>query len=114
MPQATVVGKLVEGKMLALMAAGKVKGVKVHKVQVSTRLSTGYAVNLDVLAEALGESRAGLATELLQAAILDASKGFGIPDMDSSEWMQQYGSKLAEYGGEGFTDEEVAELEELG
>lgn len=96
------------------MAAGKVKGFKPHKIQVSTRLSTAYVVNLDVIAEVLGESRAGLATELLQAAILDAAKGMGIPSVDSEEWIQQYGDKLREYGGEveGFTDEEIAELEE--
>lgn len=108
MTQNTAVGKLVEGKVLALMAAGKVKGYKPHKIQIATRLSTGYVVNLDVLAEALGESRAGLAAELLQAAILDASKGFGIPDLDSDDWFQQYGEKLRDYG----IDPEAEDMEE--
>lgn len=113
MNEKTAVSKLVEGKILALMAAGKIKGFKPHKIQVSTRLSSSYVVNLDVLAEALGESRTGLATELLQASILDASAGLGIPAFDSQEWFDQYGEKLREYGGEieGFTDEEIAELE---
>lgn len=89
-----------DSKITSLMMSGKVRGFRPHKLQVNTRLSTPFVVNLDVMAEVLGENRASLATELLQAAIVDASKAMGIASSDSEEWFAQYGDRLRELGGE--------------
>lgn len=113
MTQKSEVGKLVEKKMQAAMSAGRVKGFKPVRVPVSLRIDPGVTVSLDVLAEALGESRTGLATELLNAAIKEAAQQLNMPDVFSKEWLDQYGDKFRELMGkeaEGFTDEELEVL----
>ncbi len=102
-----------EKKMEAAMNAGRVKGFKPIRVPVSLRIDPGLVVSLDVLAEALGESRTGLATELLNAAIKEAAQQFNMPEYFSKEWLDQYGDKFRVLMGkeaEGFTDEELEAL----
>ena len=110
MTEKTAVQKLMEKKLQAAMSAGRVRGFKPVKVPVSVRLDPGLTVNLDVLAEVLGESRTGLAGELLRAAIEDASKGFNIPDLYSKEWFAQYDDRFRNLMGdeaEGLTTEDM-------
>lgn len=110
MTEKNAVSALMEKKLQAAMSAGRVRGFKPIKVPVSVRLDPATVTNLDVLAEALGESRTGLAGDLLSAAIFEASKQFKMPDSHSKEWFQQYGEKFREVIGK---DAEKLDDEEL-
>lgn len=113
MTDKTAVEKLMEKKLKAAMSAGRVRGFKPVKVPVSVRIDPALAVNLDVLAEAFGESRTGLAADLLRAAIEDASKTFKMPEPYSKEWFSQYKEQLRKLvgdEGEGMTEEELEDL----
>lgn len=110
MTEKNAVSALMEKKLQAAMSAGRVRGFKPIKVPVSVRLDPATVTNLDVLAEALGESRTALATDLLNAAIQEASKQFNMPSSHSKEWFEQYGAKYREVMGkdaEGLTEEEL-------
>lgn len=54
--------------------AGEKQALEVFSKQVSVRLSTEDVFQLDRVADSLGESRTGLATSLLHAAIRDAGR----------------------------------------
>lgn len=110
MNEKNAVSVLMEKKLKAAMFAGRVKGFKPIKVPVSVRLDPATVTNLDVLAEALGESRTALATDLLNAAVQEASKQLNIPSSHSKEWFEQYGEKYREVIGkdaENLDDEEL-------
>lgn len=100
-----------EKKLIAAMHAGKVAGFKPAKVQVSLRLEPHIIVILDVLAEALGESRTKMAIDLLEAAAVDAGRGFGIPDVQDSEFFAKFGDKLREVLGSEVQELTPEELE---
>ena len=116
MQEKTNVEKLMEKKLQAAMTAGKVQGYKPIKVQVSLRINPVTAVNLDVLASALGDTRTGLAIDLLHAAVNDAARKFNIPAAGSSEWLEQYGDQLRELldaSHEEWSEDELAALANL-
>lgn len=94
MEEKSAISTLMEKKLKAAMVAGRVGGFRPIKVPVSVRLDPGTVTNLDVLAAALGESRTALATDLLNAAIQEASKQFNMPDLYSKEWFEQYGENF--------------------
>lgn len=110
MTEKTKLQEVLEKKLLAAMAAGKVGGFKPAKVQVSLRLEPHIIVMLDVLAEALGDTRTKMATDILEAAISDAAKGLQMPSINDSEFFIQYGDRLREVLGsevERLTPEEL-------
>lgn len=107
---------MMQKKLQAAMSAGRVRGMRPVKVPVSVRIDPALAVNLDVLADALGESRTGLAGDLLKAAIIDASKGFNMPDIYSKEWFGQYEEQFKKLMGEdaeGLSDQDIELLQSL-
>lgn len=116
MEKDNAIADLLQKKLEAAMLAGRVRGVKPIKVAVSVRLDPTTTVMLDVMAEALGESRTGFATELLTAAVDEALKRFkGFPEPQSKEWHEQFGERYRKIVGEDadqWTDEELADLGE--
>ena len=65
------------------------------KVQPGGRIDAPHAFLLEKLAKHLGDSRAGLAGYLLEAAIDDASNEAGI--LADGKWDEALGREFAEY-----------------
>lgn len=111
MTEKTKVQELMEKKLLAAVTAGKVAGFRPAKVQVSLRLEPHIIVILDVLAEALGESRTKMATDLLEAAAIDAGRSLQIPSISDSEFFVKFGDRLSEVLGSEVQQLSAEELE---
>lgn len=98
-PGDSALNRFASKKLNEAAEKGKIEGMTIIKHQVNVRISSPEYVMLKHFAALTDESVSSFATGLLESAILDYGKLYGMPEKSTPEWFEHYKDALiAEVG----------------